>query len=506
MEISLARQIMQRHWVGMLLASGYFGIQFVFNGWYGFGHFNDELYYLACAARPAAGYVDHPPLSIWILRAVTSLGGDSTAAIRFLPALAGAASVFLTGLLARRMGGNTLAASLASLCVIAAPVLMVLFGFYSMNSFEVFLWVAFTLVVVIILTEDRRRLWLLAGLIAGLGLENKHTMAVYGFAFFTGLLLSPQRKHFASVWLWLGGLLAALLMLPNLLWQIEAGWPSLEFYYNADTHKNVDSPALNVILDQILAQNPVSIIIWLPGLLYLLRSKRLAQVRAFGWAYLILLATLVLAHSSRPDRIAAAYPILFAAGACALTQSGRTRLTWAAVALVTVSAAVFAPAGLPVLPPDRLAEYARTIGVIPQIERGKATALPIWFGNRFDWERMYESVKAVYESLPPSDRDNTVILAGYYSHAGAIERFSGRSIPVVSGHNNYYLWGPGRRNWSSVIAVRVPREKLEELFADVKPAGSYSRRFTNETDVPIFLCRRPRMSVDELWQRLKVYR
>ena len=71
-----------------------------------YGYFIDELYYLACAVRPAWGYVDHPPLSVLILGVSRRLLGTSLPALRLAPALAGVATVVLTGALARRLGAR----------------------------------------------------------------------------------------------------------------------------------------------------------------------------------------------------------------------------------------------------------------------------------------------------------------------------------------------------------------------------------------------------------------
>jgi len=326
-------------------------------------------------------------------------------------------------------------------------------------------------------------------------------MGVYGLAFCAGLLLTSGRRHLKSPWLWAGGAAALLLILPNLVWQMQNGWQSVEFYRNADAQKNLHSPFWKVFLDQVLAQNPVSVVLWIPGLLYLMFGKPLEPVRGFAWMYLILLFTLMIANSSRPDRIAAAYPVLFAAGACFLAAPQRKFAAYASAVLLAVGAAVFAPAGLPVLPPDQLASYARTIGVIPQIEKGNATALPMWFGNRFDWENVYSSVKRVYESLPAADKRSAVVYTAYYAQAGAVELYARGSIPVISGHNNYYLWRNEEQAWKTVIAVGVPKERLHLVFEEVEQVASYSRRYSNQTDVPIYLCRRPRFTPVEMWKK-----
>jgi hypothetical protein len=220
---------------------------------------------------------------------------------------------------------------------------------------------------------------------------------------------------------------------------------------------------------------------------------------------LILLALLIVAQSSRPDRIVAAYPVLFAAGASLIDRFNQQWLLNGAVAIVFAGGLILAPAGLPVLEPDTLARYARTIGVIPQIEKGKPTSLPQWFGDRFDWDELYVAVGDAYESLSPEERKKAVVLGAYYGHAGAVEHFGKGRIPVISGHNSYHLWGYGIFTGEVVLAVGFRRSDLEPFFEEVTLAGTYSRRYSNDVSSPVFVCRRLKMPLPEAWRRVKVY-
>src|SRR5271157_3335220 len=185
----------------------------------GFGFLSDEFYCIACSKRLAWGYVDHPPLSILLLRLDRWLFGDSLLSIRLLPALAGGATVLLTGLLARRLGAGRFGQWLAQLCVLIAPVYLAFSHTFSMNAFEVLFWLAAFYILVLIFDGGSPKLWIAFGLVAGLGLQNKITMLSLGFGLVVGLVLTRQRRHFLSGWFWLGGALAGLIFLPYVLWQ-----------------------------------------------------------------------------------------------------------------------------------------------------------------------------------------------------------------------------------------------------------------------------------------------
>jgi 4-amino-4-deoxy-L-arabinose transferase-like glycosyltransferase len=204
-----------------------------------YGYFIDEFYYLACARRLAFGYVDHPSLSPLLLAVSKWFLGTSIPAIRCLPALAVSATVFLTGLIARRLGGRTSAQILAAVAVMSAPTMLVMGGIFTVNAFEILIWVIAVYVLLRILQTGDARRWLVFGVVAGIGLQNKHTMALLGIALVIGLLFIPARRFFLGKWFWLGGGIALCILLPNQLWQVAHGWPSLEFYRNAELYKNV---------------------------------------------------------------------------------------------------------------------------------------------------------------------------------------------------------------------------------------------------------------------------
>lgn len=477
-----------------------------------YGYFRDELYYIACAKRLALGYVDHPPLAPFLLRLVLTTLGDSILAIRFLPALAGASTVFLTGIITRQLGGRRFAQSLAALAMAIAPGFLIFCGFFSMNPFESLLWTSCVYLIIRLLQQESQRLWVLVGVLIGLGLLNKHTLLVYALSLFVALLFTPARRCVRSKWLWLGAVLAGLVVLPNVLWQIQHDLPSLEFYRNANLLKNIDNSPIEVFLAQVFIMNPLAFPVWFSGLCFYLFSRQGREYRVFGLTYLFLLATMIWAGSSRPDRMLAAYPVLFAGGAIAVDQLCRRYSRWALqtaiVMIVLVGGLGFAPIALPILPPEMLLKISQMLSP-PQVEEGATAKLPQWFADRFGWEKMTSTVAGVYQTLPPQEQGQVLLLAENYGEAGALEFFGGRYHlpPVISPHNSYHSWSSVHEAVRTYIAIGFPEGQLTDIFQEVTQAGLHTCSYCMdyENNLPVYICRKPRSSFADWWSRMRWY-
>jgi hypothetical protein len=482
----------------------------------GYGYFIDELYYLSCARRLAFGYVDHPPLAPLLLRAVTEVLGESLVAIRLLPALGSAALVLLMGWLTSRLGGGRFAQALPALASLGSPYLLLIFGFFSMNWIEPLVWTGLAAIVVEMVRRREPRLWLAFGALAGVGFQSKHTVVTVAAALVMGIALTTARRLLLSRWLWLAGLVAAAIAAPNVFWQAAHGWPSLEFYANATALKNIPTPPLAVLANQVIFMNPVTAPLWLAGLGFFLFSRDGRAVRAIGWAYLVLLAMLVAAQSSRPDRLGGMYPALLAGGAVVVERVARGRrwLGPSAVAALLAGIVAFAPLGLPLLPPALLARYVAALGIVPQIERGdgKRAELPQWFADRFGWEQLVAQVADVYRSLPPGERSRALVVVPSYGHAGAVELLwpDGDPPPVVSAQNTWFFW-------SRDVLAHAPfdvaiglgrREGLAHTYSDIEQVALYDCDYCIawRDRMPIYVARRPHVTRAELlagWERAR---
>jgi hypothetical protein len=477
-----------------------------------YGYFRDELYYLACAEHLDWGYVDQPPLialAAWFSRHVF---GESLHALRLLPALAGAGEIVLAGAIARQLGGRRFAQALAALGVLAATIDLGLGNLLTMNAFEPLFWMGCAYVLILMIKRQDPRLWVAFGVLAGLGLENKYSMAIFGFGALLGLLLTPERKLLVSKWLWMGGAIAFLLWMPNLLWNIHYHWPFLELMRNIRVSgRDIQLGAVDFILQQILMMNPVTCPLWLVGLLFLFFSRQGKPFRVLGWAYLATLVVFIVLKG-KIYYPAPAYPMLLAAGAVAAENAmDRRGAAWpkpAIVAMLLAGGAALAPVMLPILPVELYLRYQASLPFkVPATEKSHlGAALPQWYADQFGWQEMTTTVARIYDSLPPAEREKTAIFGDNYGEAAAIDFFGPKlGLPkAISGHQNYFLWGPRNYTGEVVIVLGGRAKDLRRVFNQVEVAAQlnhpYALWFENR---PIFLCRGLKGNLQDLWPKVK---
>jgi hypothetical protein len=488
-----------------LLGLVHFLLHIFTNGNYGM--FRDEFYYIACANHLDWGYVDHPPLSIAILAGWKAIFGDSVHSIRILPALVGAGLVYLTGVIAGELGGKRYAKIVAGLCVFISGVVLVNTGFYSMNAFELLFWsLGFYLLIRIIKTGDMR-LWIWLGLVMGLGFMNKISMLVFGFSLLLGLLLTSHRHQFRSRYLWIGGLIAVVIFVPHVIWQILNGWPTREFMENAQRGKIVAFSPFEFFLGQIFDTNPINFPIWMIGLVSLLLAKSVRQFRILGLMYLITYLVFTV-QRSKVYYLSPLYPVLLAAGMVAIGAFFERRgLGWAKVLLVIllVSGGLFVlPFTIPVLPVEEFVAYQEKVGMgPPQEETNVLGMLPQYYADRFGWVELVERVAYVHGHLTPEEKADCGIFTGNYGEAGAIDYYGPEyGLPkAISGHNNYYLWGPGNITGNVMIVVGDSREGLEQVFEVVTLGATVRSMYSMpyENNLPIWFCLKMKEPLEIVW-------
>lgn len=475
-----------------------------------YGFFRDELYYAACGQHLAWGYVDHAPLAALIARISRTIFGDSLFALRFFPALAAAAKVCLAGWMARELNGGCFAQFLAALTALIAPIYLTFDSFLSMNSFEPLFWMTCAAVLLRILNGGSEKLWLLFGLIAGIGILNKHSMLFFGSGVFAALLLTPARREFAKKYIWLAGAIAFLIFLPNLLWEINHGWPTISLLHKVIGTKYTSIAPWEYIWQQSLLTHPVATPIWLAGLCYFLFDRTGRKYAALGLAYLIVLAEMIALHG-KIYYLAPAYLMLFAAGAVWIEKRLLPRTgTWLKPALVApliLGGLIAAPLAMPILPVEQTIKYCRFWDVqAVHVENVPQGDLPQLFGDMFGWPEQVAAVAQVFNALPVQDREKCALLAYNYGEAGAIDYLGPvRGLPKsISGHNQYALWGPRDYTGEVVIAIGFSPERLGEMFDDVQPATTAVTRYAipEETNLTVYLCRKPKQSLREMWPRL----
>ena len=478
----------------------------------GFGYMSDELYFLACAAHPAWGYADLPPLLPWLTWSVTHTLGSSLWSIRLYPALAAGATVIFTAWLTSELGGGKRAVILASVLAFIDPVS---FGFghiLSTNALDLPLWLICLLLLVKIEKGASPKLWIWWGVTAGMALMHKYTLAFLLAALAAGILLTSWRRWFANRWFWIGITVLLLIVLPNVLWQARHDFPFLQLQHAFKiNHHNVILPPLEFLRAQVILQNPLVFVVAICGLVFLfLRPMR--PFRALAWTFAAFLLLMFALHA-RDYYLAAAYPPMFAAGAVALESwfPGRwgrhavNAYVFVAAALVTVSL----PAILPILSPAATEAFCKRQMFMKRAEPENLPhgAMPSWVADQFGWREPVEMVAKYYNSLPAEQRARTAILGNFYGQAGAVDHFGPElGLPkAIGGHHSYWLWGPRGYTGESVIFMD-PWPRMLSHCASVTLVGEPDIPFARPDEHPaIYHCRGLDFNLSRDWNAFRHY-
>ncbi|HKU66281.1 MAG TPA: glycosyltransferase family 39 protein [Candidatus Baltobacteraceae bacterium] len=488
-------------------AAATFVIHLAANPHYGF--FRDELYFIICGRHPQWGYVDQPPV-IPLLAAGSQIFGISLVALRAISALFAAASVFVTCRLVQEFGGAAFAQILAAIAVALAPVLANFGVLVAPDTVGMWAWPLVVLYLVRLQRGANPRWWLAAGAVAGVALESKYSAAFFLLAAAIGILSTRERKMLRTPWFAAGVAVALAIALPNFSWQALHGFPMIELLRNGQQGKNVTLDPATFVLQQIFITNPVLAPIWIAGLAWALWARAL---RWIGLGYLALLAMMIALHAKN-YYACDAYPAMFALGATAIelwTQRVCALRPVAAVAAALAGAAL-APLVLPVLPVRQFITYYDALATILPIastasEHHKQAALPQTYADMHGWPQLAQTVARVYDSLPPAQRARAVIVASNYGEAAAIEFFGRGAAPVISGHNQYFLWGTRGASGDVVIDVHGDCGSSMRLFRESRRAATFSSPYVMpyEQDMPIMVCRGIKKPLAQIWPLVRNY-
>lgn len=439
--------------------------------WGRYGIFRDELYFLVCGQRLSAGYVDQPPGIALVARLAYSLFGTWVPGLRVFSWVAGAATVYLTGRLAARISGSSVAANVAA--VAAASCLLLVGGSHhlSMNAFEPLLVVAVVHVLLRLTQGGNPKLWVAAGGLAGLAVLMKYTAAPLCLALLTGVAVTPARRALRTWWALAGATVGALVVLPNFLWQATHGFPFLEMVHAAVTWKNTPITPPQFLLG-LLVEAGLNTPLWVGGLGWLLFAPRARAARFMGVGGLIHLLALAFGHA-KPYYAAALVPILVAGGGVAVAELVRSATVRRAYGALVVAAAIaFAPLAIPILPLDTFVRYLGAVKVRPPVnERLEQSVLPQDRADEFGWREITAGVARVYRSLPPEEQAHVAVFSPRnYGPASAVEILGPEhGLPrglAVSGHNQYWFWGIPAGRGDPLIVVSDPGFSCRDYFRE----------------------------------------
>jgi 4-amino-4-deoxy-L-arabinose transferase-like glycosyltransferase len=476
-----------------------------------YGIFRDELYFIVCGQHPDWGYVDQPPLIPLIAAAMHALFPDSLRMLRLVPALGHAATVALTAETARVLGGGRFAQMLAALCMLVGGVYLGTGTILTTDAVQPLTWLFCAYALIRIIRDDDSRWWPAVGAVAGLALLTKYMVAFWLAGLAIGMLATSARRVLWKAKPWLAVAIAAVIVLPNVLWQANHDWPFLVIGAVAAASKNAPLSPAQFLIAEMNFLNLATAPVWLAGLAAFALWPRFADLRLFAVAFIVLFGVMLAVHA-KPYYPAGAYPVLFAGGAVALEAWLRWRsVRWAAAGVIVASGINSAPFALPILPIDQFVAWQGILRQTPQsLDRETLGRLPQYYADMFGWQDLAAQVGEIYQALPPDERVKAVFLAGNYGEAGAIDVLGGpwHLPPAISGHNNYFLWGPHGYDGSVVIRFGGDRQELLHYYASVEPAGVFDNAWAMpyERGQTLWLCRGRKVPFSQDWASFKHYR
>ena len=482
------------------LATAVLFIHLMTGGRYGFHR--DELATLDDARHLAWGYVAYPPVTPFFGWISLKLFGESLTGFRFFAAVSTSVAVVLTGLMARELGGKTGAQALAASAAI--PFALGAGSLMQYVSFDYLAWVACSYFFVLLCKTRDPRWWLAIGGCIGFGMLTKYSMLVFALAIATGVVFTDLRTDLRSKWLWLGVAASLLIFLPNLMWQIQYDFVSLDFLRHIHERDVRIGRTKNFLPDQLeltLFTLPLAIL----GLFFYFASKTGRPFRAVGYLYIIPLITFLVAKG-RGYYLAPAYPVLYAGGAVFGAELiGDMRRGWQiflrALAWASVVMTIFFA-------------LAYFIAVAP-VDSGwarRAFKINEDFREEIGWPELVQRVANIRDSLGPAQHSRFGILAGNYGEAGAINLYGKNyGLPeAICGTNSFWARGYGDPPPETLIVIGFSREFGDRYFESCELVGHVTNKYgvaNEETSdhADIFVCRHLRETWSEFWKRFRRY-
>lgn len=480
------------------LAFGRLLVHLLINRHYGFHR--DELAVIDDARHLAWGYVAYPPVTPFFGRLALILFGPSLVGVRFFATLAQCVAMVLAGLIARELGGKRNAQVLAALATAIAPVSLAGASLFQYVSFDYLWWILIAYMVVRMLNSGDPRWWLGVGATIGIGMLTKYTIGFYVAGLVVGVLATSNRRYLLSRWLWLGVLLSVLIFSPNLLWQYQHEFISLDFLRSIHARDVAIGRANNYLIDQIITCiNVLTVGLAITGLYFYAVSANGQKYRMLAFMFAVPLVLFLIAKG-RGYYMTPAYPMLLAAGAVywedRIFRSAPLRwATWTTVLVGGVAAAVIATPVLPIN--SSLWRFSSKINED--------------FKEEIGWPELVNTVARVYYSLPPNERVRAGILTGNYGEAGAVNLYGpSHGLPgAISVVNSYWLRGYGDPPPETVIVLGVSRKTLEKYFGSCEAVATVTNDYgisNEETEHrDVFVCRNLREPWPDFWKRVRSF-
>jgi len=477
-------------------------LHILLNGQYGFHR--DELDFIVNARQLDWGYISYPPITPFFARVGLELFGESLRGLRVLPAVAQGIVMILAGLMVRDMGGKRKTQILTAIAVFIAPVSLMGGTVIMYFAFDYLWWVMVAFFTVRLLATDEPRYWLGIGAGIGLGMLTKYTMIFWVAGLVVAVLVTSTRKYLRSKWLYLGAALALLIYLPNLIWQIQHNFISLE--YLASIHaRDVEWGRADEFLPEQLyvTTNPFTLPLWITGLASCLLAASMKRFRALGWMFIVTFGLFLLSRG-RGYYTGPTYVMLLAAGSTWFESwlGRRTekirRLGWGvAWGMLWLGSVV----GIVLMKP--IAPINSSLWDLTSDVNGEVVEM-------IGWQDLTEQVAAIYQSIPDAEKPRAAILAGNYGEAGALDLYGPKyGLPrIISGANSLWYRGYGQPEPQTVIVVGFERSYAAQFFGQCEYAGTVTNQYSVKNEetshhTGLYICRQPRQPWSEIWPKMQ---
>ena len=478
-----------------VIAAGVMLLHILTNGRYGFHR--DELQFLSDARHLDWGFVAYPPFDPFLERIGLSLFGLNMVGLRLFSVIAQATAVFVCGIMARDLGGSRPAQITAALAVAFSPVPLFNGTEFQYTSYDFFWWVLIAFFTIRLLKSENPRWWIAIGPAVGLGLLTKYAIVFYIAGILAGLLFTPARRYFLSIWFWAGIALALLIFLPNFVWLVHQNFISYTFLQHIHARDVAIGRANGFLKGQFfVCVNLAAAPLWLAGIVGFLRDRR---YRMLAFMYLVPLA-LFFIGKGRDYYMAGAYPMLLAMGA---VQAERWLFSLPRIPRYSIATVYFAAFAF-------VAAYICAI-VIPLQSAGPLRDFTLSHNGdlreEFGWDQLVRTVANIRDSLPPDQQAHLGITTANYGEYGAIDilgRAYGLPTPIGT-TNSEWLRGYPSPSPTTFIVLGLQPEQANQIFTNCRLAGKNgnSQGLRNEESVvhlDIFVCGPPRVSWAVLWK------
>jgi len=478
-----------------ILASVKLIIQLIGNRNYGFHR--DELLHLSVSEHMAWGFMEFPPFIAWIGKVSHFLFDYSLVGTRLFPTIAGVIMLILCCLMAKEFRESKNAIIITGVCFLGFLPFYRNHMLFQPVAFDQLFWTLDFYYLIRFINTKNKNYLLLIGVILGVGLMNKYTILVWAFGVFIGMIYYQKGKVFKDKWWYLSGLLALLIALPNIIWQVDNNFPLFRHVQELQEHQ---SQLLEFGLEQL--NYPLTLTVSIIGVAYLLNKK---EYKPIGISVIIIFSLMWLLPS-KPYYVFSLYPVLFAAGATQITdwlKDKRVIWQYLIVTILLISSIPFIPYSTPILPIQMYTSYA---GINEENGHVKLTSD---YADMFGWDEQVRTVDSIFQSLTSSEKSSCVLWAENYGEAGALKILGKKhGLPnPISRHGSFWNWGYNDKNAKVWISIGNEKSSVEQVFQETQLIKILHHKYAidEENGIPIYICRDPKVDIDKWWKDYESY-